>query len=504
MPIVKISQLDVDNIVSAINNRAKSADVTTGLGTKQNTLIAGTNVTIVGNTISANDVSVAFTEITGKPTTLAGYGVTDAINVNQKGVANGVATLGADALIPANQLPSYIDDVLEVANLAGLPATGEAGKIYVTLDTNKTYRWSGTVYVYITSGAVDSVAGKTGIVSLVKADVGLSLVDNTADASKPVSTVQQTALDLKVDENIAIVAGTGTKITYDAKGLVTAGTTLVAGDIPNLDTGKLTTGTLLVVRGGTGATTSTGTGSTVLNTSPTFVTPVLGAATGTSFNSITGLASVAPILAGVAAVGVSPLVARQDHVHPAQTTVTGNAGSATVLQTARTINGISFNGSANITINAIDATARIASSEKGAVNGIATLDAAGLIPTTQLPAYVDDVLEYANLAALPAVGVAGVIYVTLDTNKTYRWSGTVYVYITSGAVDSVAGKTGVVTLVKADVGLGSVDNTPDAGKPVSTAQATAIGLKADQSTTYTKTEVDTLLGSAANITALVV
>jgi hypothetical protein len=50
-------------------------------------------------------------------------------------------------------LPSYVDDVLEYADLASLPATGAAGKIYVTLDTNKIYRWSGTIYVEISSSA---------------------------------------------------------------------------------------------------------------------------------------------------------------------------------------------------------------------------------------------------------------------------------------------------------------------------------------------------------------
>lgn len=156
-----------------------------------------------------------------------------------------------------------------------------------------------------------------------------------------------------------------------------------------------------------------------------------------------------------------------------QTTVSGNAGTATALQTPRNINGVAFDGTANITINAVDATARVASSLLGAVSGVATLDAGGKVPTAQLPAYVDDVLEYANLAAFPGTGTAGIIYVALDTNKTYRWSGSAYVYITSGAVDSVAGKTGVVALVKGDVGLGSVDNTADSAKPVSTAQATA-------------------------------
>lgn len=117
--------------------------------------------------------------------------------IANKGVANGYASLDATGKVPAAQLPSYVDDVLEFANLAAFPGTGEAGKIYVALDTNKTYRCSGSAYIYITSGAVDSVAGKTGVVVLAKADVGLGNVDNTSDANKPVSTAQQAALDGK-------------------------------------------------------------------------------------------------------------------------------------------------------------------------------------------------------------------------------------------------------------------------------------------------------------------
>lgn len=58
-----------------------------------------------------------------------------------------------------------------------------------------------------------------------------------------------------------------------------------------------------------------------------------------------------PLIAGTAARGTENAAARGDHVHPAQTTITGNAGTATTLQTARTINGTAFNGSANITTN---------------------------------------------------------------------------------------------------------------------------------------------------------
>jgi hypothetical protein len=65
------------------------------------------------------------------------------------GAANGVATLGGDGKVPSNQLPSYVDDVVEVANFAALPVTGETGKIYITLDNNKVYRWTGSIYVEI-------------------------------------------------------------------------------------------------------------------------------------------------------------------------------------------------------------------------------------------------------------------------------------------------------------------------------------------------------------------
>lgn len=69
----------------------------------------------------------------------------------EMGVANGVATLGADGKVPSGQLPSYVDDVLEYDKKSAFPATGETGKIYVTKDTNLTYRWSGTSYVEISS-----------------------------------------------------------------------------------------------------------------------------------------------------------------------------------------------------------------------------------------------------------------------------------------------------------------------------------------------------------------
>lgn len=72
-------------------------------------------------------------------------------------------------------------------------------------------------------------------------------------------------------------------------------------------------------------------------------------------------------------------------------------------------------------------------SEKGQPNGYASLDGAGLVPSAQLPSYVDDVVEYANLASFPVTGETGKIYVAIDTGFIYRWTGSIYVQISSGA-----------------------------------------------------------------------
>ena len=73
------------------------------------------------------------------------------IPLTQKGAASGVAELDSAGKVPSSQLPSYVDDVVEYASLSAFPATGETGKIYIALDTNKTYRWSGSAYVEISA-----------------------------------------------------------------------------------------------------------------------------------------------------------------------------------------------------------------------------------------------------------------------------------------------------------------------------------------------------------------
>jgi hypothetical protein len=71
------------------------------------------------------------------------------LQFSERGAAFGLAPLNASSKIDATYLPSYVDDVLEVADFAALPGTGETGKLYVTLDTNLVYRWSGSVYIEV-------------------------------------------------------------------------------------------------------------------------------------------------------------------------------------------------------------------------------------------------------------------------------------------------------------------------------------------------------------------
>lgn len=166
-----------------------------------------------------------------------------AIPISQKGVANGVAELDANGLVPSSQLPSYVDDVLEYDTKTGFPANGESGKIYIATDTNLQYRWTGTQYIEISSsialGETSSTAyrGDRGKIAydhsqktsgnphkVTKSDVGLSNVPNvTTNNQAPTFTKASTRANIASGEKLSVLFGKIMKWFADLKAVAFSG-----------------------------------------------------------------------------------------------------------------------------------------------------------------------------------------------------------------------------------------------------------------------------------------
>jgi hypothetical protein len=247
-----------------------------------------------------------------------------------------------DGLIPAEYLPTYVDDVIEgilvnstTFTVGGVEITPESGKIYVSLANEKVYRWSGTLFVEISSQI--TVGNLTG--QAFDGAIGKSAFDNAA---------------------LAVSWGNHANFGY-----------------------------------------LTNNSSTITNLQNT---------TSTLTNN------------------VSTLTSNLSNLTNTVTTINGSyltASSSTITNLSNAINSTNSNV-ANLT-NVV--ANKVNTSLLGAVNGVATLDGAGKVPSSQLPSFVDDVLEYANLAGFPETGESGKIYIAIDTGLTYRWSGSIYVEI---------------------------------------------------------------------------
>jgi hypothetical protein len=97
----------------------------------------------------------------------------------------------------------------------------------------------------------------------------------------------------------------------------------------------------------------------------------------------------------------------------------------------------------------------------GVADGVAELDSTGRVPSSQLPSYVDDVLEYGDLESFPTIGETGKIYIAQDTNKTYRWSGSSYAEISASLA---LGET-ESTAYRGDRGKAAYDHSQTAHAP---------------------------------------
>lgn len=155
--------------------------------------------------------------------------------------------------------------------------------------------------------------------------------------------------------------------------------------------------------------------------------------------------------------------------------------------------------SAGDAVNKSQLDTKLDASLKGASNGIAELDATGKVPASQLPSYVDDVLEYADLASFPPIGETGIIYVALDTSKAYRWSGSTYVEISAGPAttdDLAEGSTNLYfsdalaqSAAVVDSMAGDETNKAPSVSSVKDFISTASGLVINEKITLTATDI---------------
>lgn len=106
---------------------------------------------LMGNiTVSKSDVGLGAVDNTSdadKPVSIATQAALDAkLDSNKRGAANGVASLDANGKVPTSQIPDEVQYVVMANSASAFPATGDVSKIYVAKDTNKIYRWTGSIY----------------------------------------------------------------------------------------------------------------------------------------------------------------------------------------------------------------------------------------------------------------------------------------------------------------------------------------------------------------------
>jgi len=150
-------------------------------------LVAGTNTSVTGTGTTANPFVV--------------NALPDATKADLVG-----------GVVPASQLPSFVDDVLEFPTLANFPATGEAGKIYIDASTGKTYRWNGTGYTEISASAGITVKDEGSV--LTTAATSLNFIGAAITATSAGGAVTVTVPALPTDTYIVTGSGrpTGTPV----------------------------------------------------------------------------------------------------------------------------------------------------------------------------------------------------------------------------------------------------------------------------------------------------
>lgn len=217
-----------DTVIDGTTNKAYTAT--------EKTKLSGIATSATANDTDANLKNRA--NHTGSQATSTVAGLDTALTAREltanKNVVNGYAGLDSGGKVAAAQLPSYVDDVIEAANLAALPGTGTAGIIYVTLDTNKPYRWSGSAYVEISPspGSTDSVTeGTLNLYFTAARAKAAAVADAIANGVMDVAPSQNAVFDALAAKQATLVSGNSLKTVNNAN-LLGSGNLTIAADLP--------------------------------------------------------------------------------------------------------------------------------------------------------------------------------------------------------------------------------------------------------------------------------
>ena len=380
--------------------------------------------------------------ITGgsNPTTLAGFGITDAAPLSHVGAgsdAHGVVTSTVAGFMSAAD-KTKLDSIEAGANAYVHPDSGVVAGTYksVTVDADG----------HVTAGTNPTTLAGFGITDAQPLDADLTALAGVGTVGMLARTGSGTAAARAI-----AVSGVGLTVS-NADG--------VAGDpTVTINSTSANTPNTVVARDGSGnfsASTITaalsGNASTATKLAVARSLSLTGDVTWSASFDGSANASAAATLAnsGVAAGTYGSATQAPSITVDAKGRVT--AASNVALRAASTTQTgvVQLNDTVTSTSTTQAATARAAkqaydlaaaaipASEKGAANGVATLDASGYVPASQLPSYVDDVIEVAAFANLPATGETAKLYVTTGDNKVFRWTGSVYIEVspTPGNADS--------------------------------------------------------------------
>lgn len=335
------------------------------------------------------------------------------------GSANGVASLDSNGKVPSSQLPSYVDDVIEGYLYEGsfykestheTEIPGESGKIYVDLVTNKEYRWSGSQFVVVSETLALGETSSTAY----RGDYGKIAYDHSQSTHARVDATKTEASE--TNGNIKINGEEITVYTHPGSGTNPHNTTKADLGLDNVGNFKAV---------------STEASQGLSSTEQSNARANIGAGTSNFSGSYDDLTDKPTI----------PDAQIQSDWNQSDTDAKDFIKNKPTIPDAQIQSD--WNQSDNTSKDFIKNKPGI-----GVANGLATLDSSGKVPSSQLPSYVDDVIEgYYHGEEDPQSGEtvynmyeddeytilitpeSGKIYLDIPTSNSYRWSGSQYVLI---------------------------------------------------------------------------